>query len=126
MKKLFIILFCVVFFAGCSKKKQCYEILDEQHFKLGNAQYAIYSPDTNWAEMENYAKFLLKDKEKHSAVIFFNSNSEKYKFKTNGDLTKEALDNYIGLYSLVDTTDYFEFHKSDNRLKIKLDIQPCP
>jgi hypothetical protein len=126
MKKLLIILFCIVFFADCSKKKQCYEILDEQHFKSGNAQYAVYSPNTNWIEMENFAKSLLNNKEKHSAVIFFNSKSDEYKFKKNGSPTTKAFENYIGLYNLVGNTNYFKFFKSDNRLKIKLDIQPCP
>ena len=121
--KIVLILLFFTIIISC-KKKQCFEIIDEQHFKFGNAQYSVYYPDTNWIEMEEFAKNLLKDKEKHSDVIFFSLKSEKFKFKKNGDIEEDALNYYTAIYNL-DTNGKYIFHKSENRFRKDMMFEKC-
>lgn len=111
---------------GCKSKKNCFVVIDEIHFSTGNAFYSIYTPDTNWVEMEKYAKDLLKDNEKHSAVGFYNSIDTIFKFKENGAIKPGSSKYLIALYNYKESEGKLIFFKDIENLKnIKLNIKSC-
>jgi hypothetical protein len=118
--------FCTIAFVAIScNNKKCYEVLDYKDLPNGSSVFSVYTPDTNWIEMEKYAIELLKNKSINSGVCFYNYKDSLFKFKDNGAFKTGAPDKIIAIYNLNPNTNKLEFHKTKNRKNLKFFIKKC-
>ena len=123
MKKIiFVSISVVVIYVGCQKKSNKYEIIDSKHNPKNNVSaYSVYTPDTNWIEMEKFAKDLLKDKDKHSAVVFSNPKEMAVKFKENWGMINTGY--IVAVYGYAEERKKTIFEKDSNRFRPEMHFE---
>lgn len=120
-----------IFLAQCGNNKEPvnnkdekqYEIVDKKVINDTTDWYTVYTPDTNWAEIEKFAKGLIKYKSKYSAVAFFHPQEKTPKMNEYFSLPKEAMDYVIVTYRLNDSTQKFALIKTPNRFKKEMHFE---
>jgi hypothetical protein len=88
MKKIFLFSLLSIFILAVSECKRVsnnYEIIDRKSRQEGPVVYTIYTPDTDWVSMKNFAKSLLDTSriQSHQSRIFFFSpqkNDSNYRY----------------------------------------------
>jgi len=124
MKKIIIIILAISLFWSCKENSNRYEIIDCKYNSKNNvAAYSVYTPDTNWVEMEKFAKDLLKDKDKHSAVHFFNPREKALKYKDNWAFQEGTVEYVVAAYYFSQEKDKLIFQKTSNRFRPEMHFE---
>lgn len=105
----------LVCFVSCTEKKSKetkMEVVDSKENKIGNVIYTVYSSDTNWIEMENFADKLLKNKGENSAVGFYQPKNKVPRVNDNFSIPGDAANYMLGVYRYSEEKGKFTLYKN--------------
>jgi hypothetical protein len=122
MYKISFLIF--LFLLGCNESQNKYTVIDRRAMPSGDTAYVVYTPDTNWTEMEQFAKMLLKNNRKWSGVAFFNPREKALKLNTDFSIPNESWGYIVATYRYDEDKGYFTFNKSINRFRKDMKFKP--
>lgn len=109
----------LVYFFSCTEKRNKetkLEVIDSKENKIGNVIYTVYSSDTNWIEMEDFADKLLKNRGENSAVGFYQPKDKVPKINDNFSIPGDAVNYMIGVYRYNEEQRKFTLYKNRARV----------
>jgi hypothetical protein len=125
--KYLSLLACVFITVSCKDySPQGYRIIDRVGNERGDSLYVVYTPDTNWVEMETFANNLVQGKGKWSAVGFFNPEVKTLKLNPDHSIPKESSAYLVANYRFNEKEQKFLLYKSNRRFRKDMRFRPSP
>lgn len=119
MKKVINCLFFLSFITACSSPSSMkYEVIDSYFIdSTGFMNFTVFTPDTNWVEMQKFAEELTKKSTdpRRVGVGFFNPKEKTPKFlRPSASIGTACITNIVAMYNFDRFENKLILHKTDN------------